>query len=135
MTRIAIDPNVRVRGGLTYSGYEDVDGELPLDGQVEVYEPEGDLLGMGRVVDVDEKARLVYVEVEWSTLRPRLGPLSTNVRLLSGRGWVAILDANVHNEAVAPSVEARTIATRPGLERGSSSLEPQVGGERILTFG
>lgn len=69
MTRIAIDLNVRVRGNLTYSGYEDIEGDLPLDGVVEVYEPETGVSGPGRVVEVDEESRLVYLEVDWTRLK------------------------------------------------------------------
>jgi hypothetical protein len=71
VTRIAIDLNVRVRGNLTYSGYEDIDGDLPSDGAVEVYEPESGLIGLGRVVERDDERRLVYLAVDWSSLRAR----------------------------------------------------------------
>ena len=135
MTRISIDPNVRVRGGLTYSGFEDIDGELPLDGLVEVYEPEGDLLGSGKVVDVDDEAQLVYVEVEWSSLRPRLEPLGNNVRLLSAQASFAVLNISVHNEAATASVEARIIRTRPNYAQGTSTFAAKVGAEYLLTSG
>lgn len=70
MTRIAIDLNVRVRGNLTYSGFEDIDGDLPLPGMdVEVYEPESGMVGVGRVADLDEEHRLVYLQVDWAGLR------------------------------------------------------------------
>lgn len=74
MTRIAIDLNVRVRGDLTYSGFEDIEGTLPADGLVEVYEPESGVRGRGRVVDVDDQAELVYLEVDWPGLRTVLSP-------------------------------------------------------------
>lgn len=70
MTRIAIDLNVRVRGNLTYSGFEDIEGEIPLDGVVDVYEPESGVFGTGRVVEQDIEKRLVYLEVDWAKLRP-----------------------------------------------------------------
>ncbi len=73
MIRIAIDVNVRVRGNLTYSGFEDIDGEPAVAGaSVEVYEPESGLAGTGRVVELDVERELVYLEVDWASLRPAL---------------------------------------------------------------
>ncbi len=75
MLRIAIDPNVRVRGNGTYAGFEDVQGALTglqVGDAVEVFERESDLTGEGRVTEIDLARRLVYVSVEWSTLRPRV---------------------------------------------------------------
>jgi hypothetical protein len=78
--RIAIDPNVRVRGNGTYAGFEDVQWALTgltglqVGDAVEVFERESDLTGEGRVTEIDLAKRLVYVSVEWSTLRPRVEP-------------------------------------------------------------
>ncbi len=47
-TRVAIDPNVRVRGNSTYAGFEDVDGPISVGEEVEVYEAEAGLTGIGR---------------------------------------------------------------------------------------
>ena len=71
MTRIEIDPNVRVRGNQTYSGFEDlVNGGLPRIGDtVAVIETESSLSGEGVVTDVDMSARLIYLSVDWSSLR------------------------------------------------------------------
>jgi hypothetical protein len=68
-TRVAIDPNVRVRGNQTYAGFEDVTGPLALGTNVEVYEPETGLAGPAEVVEVDAERRLVYLAVEWAQLR------------------------------------------------------------------
>ncbi|MEU4224258.1 hypothetical protein AB0F17_08195 [Nonomuraea sp. NPDC026600] len=71
--RARIDPNVRVRGDNTYTGFEDVEGEaadLHLGEVVTVYEPESGLRGFGSVVDVDLDRRLVFLAVDWSSLRP-----------------------------------------------------------------
>jgi hypothetical protein len=66
-----IDPNVRVAGGLTFSGYEDVRGPMPVAGQhVLVREPEANLVAVGIVDRVDERDRLVYVAVDWTQLAP-----------------------------------------------------------------
>lgn len=69
---IIIDPNVRVEGGLTFAGFEDlVDGEVPGVGTaVRVREPEADLEGTGKVARVDRERSLVYLHVDWTTLRP-----------------------------------------------------------------
>lgn len=69
-TRIAIDPNIRVRGTGTYAGFEDADGPLAVGDVVEVFEPESDLVGKGSVTDVDAERELVYLSVEWASLRP-----------------------------------------------------------------
>jgi hypothetical protein len=68
-TRVSIDLNVRVRGRQTYAGYEDADGPLVVGENVEVYEAESGLVGQGRVVEVDEEKRLVFLAVDWGTLR------------------------------------------------------------------
>jgi len=69
MTRIAIDPNVRVKGNRTYAGLEDVDGgPVAVGDRVRVWEPEGDISGFATVVDLDQDRNLVYLEVNWWTL-------------------------------------------------------------------
>jgi hypothetical protein len=77
-TRIAIDPNVRVRGNGTYAGFEDVDGAITLNEQVEVYEPESGLTGSGRVTDIDADRELVFLSVEWSSLAEEASPQPSN---------------------------------------------------------
>lgn len=67
-TRVAIDPNVRVRGNGTYAGFEDVDGAISLNEGVVVYEPESGLTGQGRVTDIDADRELIYLSVDWSSL-------------------------------------------------------------------
>jgi hypothetical protein len=74
-TRIEIDPNVRVRGQLTFAGLEDVYGPLRLGQTVEVFEPEGDIVGEGRVVEIDIARQLVILGVNWASLRPRAGQI------------------------------------------------------------
>ncbi|GHE41985.1 hypothetical protein GCM10017673_50230 [Streptosporangium violaceochromogenes] len=69
-TRIAIDPNIRVRGNGTYAGFEDADGPLAVGDIVEVFEPESGLAGQGNVADVDNERGLAYLSVEWASLRP-----------------------------------------------------------------
>lgn len=69
MTRIEIDPNVRVRGNGTRAGFEDVYGPIAVNMQVEVFEPESGLVGPGRVTEIDAVKRLVFLSVEWSKLR------------------------------------------------------------------
>lgn len=71
MTEIMIDPNVRVSGGLTFSGYEDVRGPMPIPGQqVLVREPEANLVALGTVDRIDENDRLIYIAVDWAQLAP-----------------------------------------------------------------
>ena len=68
MTRIEIDPNVRVRGNQTYSGYEDVTGDLVLHDMVEVYESEAGIVGTAEVTEIDAERKLVYLAVDWSSI-------------------------------------------------------------------
>ena len=71
MTEIMIDPNVRVAGGLTFSGFEDVRGPMPSVGQsVLVREPEANLVATGIVDHVDYQDSLIFVAVNWETLAP-----------------------------------------------------------------
>lgn len=71
MTEIMIDPNVRVAGDLTFSGFEHVRGTIPVEGQaVLVREPEADLVAVGRVHHVDYEDSLIYIAVKWETLAP-----------------------------------------------------------------
>jgi hypothetical protein len=67
-TRVAIDPNVRVRGNGTYAGFEDVEGPVAPNEAVEVYEAESGLTGQGRVTDIDVNGELIYLSVDWSSL-------------------------------------------------------------------
>lgn len=84
--RIAIDPNVRVRGNKTYAGYEDVQAagqltrtrtsraEAPVSvGQrVLAWESEDDIVTDAVVVDVDDEKQVIYLAVEWGNWRERL---------------------------------------------------------------
>lgn len=72
---IFIDPNVRVAGNETFSGFEDVVGDLPGEGAtVRVREPESNVIGQGLVTRVDRESRLVYLSVEWAGLVPERLP-------------------------------------------------------------
>jgi len=75
-TRVSIDPNVRVRANGTYAGLEDVSGPLAVGDAVEVYELEANIVGSGRVTEIDLEKQLVYLSVDWASLReaePREG--------------------------------------------------------------
>lgn len=69
---IAIDPNLRVEGNATIAGFEDVlggtVGNLANGMTVEVFEPESGLVGVGRVMEIDQTRRLIHLGVEWTTL-------------------------------------------------------------------
>lgn len=68
--RIRIDPNVRVRGNLTYADIDDdvSGGDLRLGCGVEVFEDEACISGTGRVCEIDLIKNLVYVAVDWASL-------------------------------------------------------------------
>lgn len=114
MTRIAIDPNVRVRGNLTYAGFEDVYGDLPLDGQVEVFEPEAGICGSALVVEVDTVNSLIYLDVDWSSLRAVVGGRPSVVFSVS-KGFV---DQQTLTEATVPVTRER-IETETGMHTES----------------
>jgi hypothetical protein len=70
-TEILIDPNVRVAGNETFSGFEDVVGDFPAEGaRVRVRELESNIVGEGVVTRVDEHDRLIYLAIDWSKLAP-----------------------------------------------------------------
>jgi len=72
--RISIDPNVRVSGNITFSGFEDMrdpdghpTGLWPVTGQYLVaFEEEAGLQGPAKVVHVEHDKRLVYLKVPWA---------------------------------------------------------------------
>lgn len=77
MTRVEIDLNVRVRGNWTFTGLEDADGPVEVGDIVQVFEPESGLEGHGRVEEVDEARQLIYLSVDWASVRePDDGALS-----------------------------------------------------------
>lgn len=75
LAEILIDPNVRVADNLTFSGFEDVIGDIPDEGDyVVVQEPEANLSTLGQVRRVDHCDRLVYLAVDWRALVPEWVP-------------------------------------------------------------
>jgi hypothetical protein len=70
-TEVLIDPNVRVRGGQTYSAFRHVRGDTPQVGQeVFVREPESNLVGKAVVTDINNSDHLIYLRVDWAALAP-----------------------------------------------------------------
>lgn len=68
-TEIVIDPNVRVRGRLTYTGFDDVSGDIPEAGSlVTAVERETGLRAPGIVTEVDPVKELVFLAVAWREL-------------------------------------------------------------------
>jgi hypothetical protein len=72
--RIRIDLNVRIGARLTYAGFEDINGAepeaLPRRTAVEVYEAGSGAHGPAVVAGRDFERRLIYLTVQWDTLRP-----------------------------------------------------------------
>ncbi len=66
--RVSIDPNVRVRGNQTFTGFDDCD-RIPAIGEpVTVYEDEAGIEGPAVCAGLDEAKRLVYLDVDWANL-------------------------------------------------------------------
>lgn len=89
-TEILIDPNVRVAGNLTFSGFEDVrslvGGAIPREGErVIVREPEANLVTVGTVVRVEPHDELIYIAVDWGTLAPEAVPTPAELQALLGQ--------------------------------------------------
>lgn len=68
-TRVEIDLNVRVRGNETYAGLEHVHGPIEVGQDVLAWESEDDIVGHATVTDIDMRRRLVYLAVDWRSLR------------------------------------------------------------------
>ena len=80
MTRLRIDPNVRLGKAATYVGFEDVlTVEVPRCGEtVQVVEPDSGLSGLASVARVDTERKLIYLNIDWSKLKVYdFGDLST----------------------------------------------------------
>jgi hypothetical protein len=69
MTIVSIDPNVRVRGNGTYAGFEDVRGPIYVGLRVDVVEEESRLAGSAIVTEIDTSSSLVYLAVDWKSLK------------------------------------------------------------------
>lgn len=70
-TRVEIDPNVRTRHGSTFTGVRYVDGPVAIGDKVTVFESEADIEGWGTVTEIDKDKGLVYLRVDWASLRDR----------------------------------------------------------------
>jgi hypothetical protein len=70
MTRIEINPNLRLPGGLTVADLDDdVHGSLDrLHQEVDVFESASGLHGVAWVMGVDEEERTVTLLVDWGRL-------------------------------------------------------------------
>ena len=76
--RVEIDTNVRIEGDQTYSSFEHVHDPHTAPGDlmlwsvgevVDVYEPESYLVGSGRIASWDDQYRIIYLAVDWESLR------------------------------------------------------------------
>lgn len=87
-----IDPNVRVAGNQTFSGIEDVVGDMPDEGdQVIVREPESGATGRAIVMRVDFSDRLIYLAVDWAGLTlPSRVPTPEQLMARLGLGGVTV---------------------------------------------
>lgn len=70
-TRVEIDPNVRVGRQRTRTGLEDCHGPIAIGDDVTVYESEAGIEGHGRITDIDYDKKLVWLWVNWASLRPK----------------------------------------------------------------
>src|SRR3954470_4192782 len=68
--RVRIDPNIRVRGGQTFAAPGDYETPIAIGQRVRVYEEESGLEGDAVVTDFDEDKQLLYLKVDWPSLKP-----------------------------------------------------------------
>lgn len=113
---VDIDPNVRVRHNWTYASFGDIHGGAAhVDDIVHVHVEETDLHGVGRIVDVDWDKKLIYLEVDWASIRP--GPLQaptsvwTVIHPFAGAFWSrtpivsgTVLSPEWHEQMPSPHV-------------------------------
>lgn len=69
---VDIDLNVRVRGGQTFSGFEDVSPDasaLSVGDKVGLTCDNLPIIGEATVADLDHEKRLIYLSVPWGDLR------------------------------------------------------------------
>lgn len=102
---VVIDPNVRLAGNRTYAGVEDVVGDIAVGSEVVVSEPESGLRGSGRITDIDLRRRLVYLEVDWGSLR-----LASDSPLARSRALSPRTTSNDDFDWVAAEQDAQDIA-------------------------
>lgn len=87
-TRVEIDLNVRVRGNDTFVGFDDVSGPVAVGESVEVYESESGVAGEGRVTEIDSERELVYLSVDWASLKAEDASSSEESSAnAGGQGW------------------------------------------------
>ncbi len=73
MSVIEIDLNVRVRNDETFSAFRHIHGAVPSEGDlVDVIEPECGLGGSAVVTEVNYVKGIIYLAVEWASLRETL---------------------------------------------------------------
>lgn len=139
--RVAIDPNVRVRGDQVFAGLEDVTGPVAAGDRVEVYEPESGLAGEGTVTEVDLARGLLFLSVNW----PSLVITSSRVGLAVGEALRVVVDLVWYDHprgvvgrmgglyarhdpvavVVNPKSQSGTLI-RPLFEAGIVALEPSA---------
>ncbi len=112
-TRITIDPNIRVRGNGTFAGFEDVQGVPVVGGEVEVWEPESRVVGSGRVTAIDHDRGLVYLAVEWSSLRQE--PEVATLGAVAGRVTIGTVRVRMATGEVVEVMETETRGDEPGV--------------------
>jgi len=69
-TLVEFDPNVRVRGQLTYVLFEGATAPLRVGEWVNLIEPESGLQGEGQVIEVVLEQCLAYLSVDWASIGP-----------------------------------------------------------------
>lgn len=69
LARAEIDLNIRMRGGGTYVGFEDLSRPVKLGEQVVVFESGTELAGDGYVKRIDPIKKIVVLAVDWKSLK------------------------------------------------------------------
>ncbi len=99
-SRVRINLNAVTADGTLRVGFEDIEGgPLRTRALVEVHEPEDEVTGIAYVARVNEKAKLAYLEVVWSSLHDlehRDPVYRVNVSLRGSTEWGSMPDETRH---------------------------------------
>ena len=111
--RIAVDFNIRARGGSVRAGFEDIEYSrgIAVGDAVVAYDPSEDLIADAVVVDIDVEARLLFFDVDRSTMR----------------------EVEVPGPATMSQLLGEIVTTKPGFTIGTRSVERVAVGAREET--
>lgn len=131
MRRVPIDLNRRARGGLSPARVT-ASRLFHLGEQVQVYEPEDEVVADGVVAEIDHERSTIYVAVDWSTLRDDASRTATAAEFES------IVRSLTHRVSISRPTERSSTPAGPTRFFGSSDIpaarskRPQAIEQRLM---